>query len=273
MQRPDAPSRRSILTSTIVLAGTSAAGRAGPRLAPSPRAPTDPYSRYPSTDPALVADFVGASHGRAGDVEKMLADHPAIVNATTDWGFGDWETALGAASHVGNRDIALMLMDAGARPDHFTAAMMGWTPALRAMIESRPGLQRTRGPHGITLLAHARAANDEASEIVRYLLSLGNADVPYPRTPLADADRDAILGAYETTDAEPIVLTVSLDNSGTPAIASPSSSRRRLVCVGGRAFHPVGAPAVRIEFAASTPAASLRIIDGPRTRSAVRAIA
>ena len=40
----------------------------------------------------------------------------ALACATLDWGFGDWETALGAASHVGRPEIAEYLIANGAEP-------------------------------------------------------------------------------------------------------------------------------------------------------------
>ena len=36
-------------------------------------------------------------------VKELVGRQPALAKATWDWGFGDWETSLGAASHVGHR--------------------------------------------------------------------------------------------------------------------------------------------------------------------------
>ena len=60
----------------------------------------------PPIDPTLVREFVGQAHGNLEYVQDALQTHPAIVNASWDWGGGDWETALGAAAHMGRRDIA-----------------------------------------------------------------------------------------------------------------------------------------------------------------------
>ena len=86
--------------------------------------------------PALVNEFVGKSHGDLDRVRALLAEHPALVNAAWDWGNGDWETGLGAAAHVGRRDIALLLLEHGARMDIFAAAMLGHLQIVRAMIET-----------------------------------------------------------------------------------------------------------------------------------------
>src|SRR5262245_48530133 len=100
---------------------------------------------------------------------------PALVNAWWDWGFGDWESPLGAASHVGQRDIAEFLLERGARIDIFAAAMLGFTAVVRAFVVAQPGIQRTLGPHGITLLAHAKAGGKKAADTLAYLTELGDA--------------------------------------------------------------------------------------------------
>jgi hypothetical protein len=73
----------------------------------------------------LVHEFVRIAHFDLDGVRAFLADEPQLVNAARDWGGGDWETGLGAAAHVGRRDIAELLLDRGARLDVFAAAMLG----------------------------------------------------------------------------------------------------------------------------------------------------
>src|SRR4051794_12183520 len=79
----------------------------------------------PRLDSDLVHRFVFAAHRDLDRVREMLQEQPALVNATWDWGGGDWETALGGASHMGRRDIATLLLERGARLDIFAAAMLG----------------------------------------------------------------------------------------------------------------------------------------------------
>ena len=62
--------------------------------------------RPPALDPAIVESFVAKAHGDLDGVRALLDEEPALVNATWDWGGGDWETGLGAAAHMGRRDIA-----------------------------------------------------------------------------------------------------------------------------------------------------------------------
>jgi len=123
----------------------------------------------PPIDPERVAEFVLKAHGDLGVVRQLLEQEPAIVNAAWDWGGGDWETALGAASHVGRRDIAEHLLEHGARMDVFAAAMLGETEIVRAMLDAQPELREARGPHGIPLLAHAEAGGEQARDVVDLL--------------------------------------------------------------------------------------------------------
>jgi hypothetical protein len=120
-------------------------------------------------DPDLVNEFVLKAHGDLGVVKQLLEQEPALVNAAWDWGGGDWETGLGAASHVGRRDIAEYLLEHGARMDVFAAAMLGETGIVRAMLEAQPGLRDARGPHGIPLVAHAEAGGEQAREVLDLL--------------------------------------------------------------------------------------------------------
>jgi len=122
--------------------------------------------------PALVNEFVGRAHGEFDRVQELLRQQPALVNAAWDWGDGDWETGLGAAAHVGRRDIALYLIANGARMDVFAAAMLGYLPIVRATIDAIPGAKNWRGPHGIPLLAHAESGGAVAAPVVDYLRSL-----------------------------------------------------------------------------------------------------
>jgi hypothetical protein len=125
--------------------------------------------RPPALDPQAVQQFVIAGHGDLDAVRAALADEPGLVNACWDWGGGDWETALGGAAHMGRRDIALMLLEHGARLDVFAAAMLGETEIVRATLEAFPALADARGPHGIPLLAHAVVGGEVARGVVDLL--------------------------------------------------------------------------------------------------------
>ncbi len=113
--------------------------------------------KKPPLEPQLVMAFVGNAHGDLNKAKELLAQEPALINAAWDWGGGDWETALGAASHVGNKGIAMFLIGSGARMDIFAAAMLGKEKIVREMIADNPLLKTAKGPHGIPLVTHAKA--------------------------------------------------------------------------------------------------------------------
>ena len=125
--------------------------------------------------PELVQEFVGNAHGDLNRVMELLAQEPMLVNAAWDWGGGDWETGLGAAAHMGRKDIALCLLEKGARIDVFAAAMLGQLEIVKAVLQAFPGARDVRGPHGIPLLDHARAGGEEAAEVVEFLQTLDHA--------------------------------------------------------------------------------------------------
>jgi hypothetical protein len=126
----------------------------------------------PSLEPMLVRDFVANAHGDLERVKALLAEQPKLVNAAWDWGGGDWETGLGAAAHVGRRDIAEYLLEQGARLDLFAAAMLGKLEIVRATLEAFPAALHVPGPHGIPLIAHAKAGGEAAADVLAYLEGL-----------------------------------------------------------------------------------------------------
>jgi hypothetical protein len=126
----------------------------------------------PALEPMLVRDFVANAHGDLELVKALLAEQPKLVNAGWDWGGGDWETGLGAAAHVGRRDIAECLLEQGARIDLFAATMLGKLAIVHATLEEFPGALHVPGPHGISLIAHAKAGGEAAAPVLAYLESL-----------------------------------------------------------------------------------------------------
>jgi hypothetical protein len=128
--------------------------------------------RPPQLDRELVEAFVGNAHGDLAEVQRLLGQEPALVNAAWDWGGGDWETGLGAASHMGEREIALFLLDNGARLDLFAAAMLGYVDVVRAALEAHPEWRDAKGPHGIPLIAHALNGGEAAEAVVELLEGL-----------------------------------------------------------------------------------------------------
>jgi len=180
------------------------------------------FHRYPSIDDAVAMEVVGASHFDLGKVKKLVTARPELARATWDWGFGDWETAVGAASHVGRRDIADFLIANGARPDIFTFAMLGAFDAVKSIVESKAGVQRIAGPHGISLLQHARAGlrmEETLSEkqkgnckgLISYLVSLGDADSQDEYLEMEASTKDKYLGEYKFGNGAEDGFNVSLN--------------------------------------------------------------
>lgn len=240
-------SRRSLLSFTALGISATAARAWG-------QAPPPPYAiagadAFPQQDPSLVKDAVGASHGNFPRVRELVEKQPAMARASIDWGFGDWETCLDAAAHVGNKPIADFLLTHGARPTIFSAAMMGQLDAVKAFITARPGIQRTLGPHGITLMSHAKAGGPDAAPVVQYLAALGDADTPLPTQPLAAADRDALVGkyVYGPGPRDFFMIDVQQDRLGIDRPNSPA--RRFLMHSGSLIFFPTGVPTAKIAFA------------------------
>jgi len=120
----------------------------------------------------LVQDFVIYAHSDLAMTQKLLNREPALLNATMDWGRGDWESGLGGASHMGRRDIVGFLLERGARIDLFCAAMMGQLDAVRSLLTLQPKLIDAKGPHGFTLHFHAQVGGSEAESVLAYLQSI-----------------------------------------------------------------------------------------------------
>jgi hypothetical protein len=124
-----------------------------------------------SLEANLVQEFVGVAHGDLNRLQQLLGQEPGLINACWDWGGGDFETALGAAAHMGRKDIANYLLQNGARLDLFAAAMLGNLEIVKAALSAYPTALHIPGPHGIPLIAHAQAGGEEAREVLEFLVS------------------------------------------------------------------------------------------------------
>lgn len=123
--------------------------------------------RAPQVEAGLAKRFVIAAHTDLAAVQEMLAVRPELVNATWDWGKGDFESGLGAASHMGRKDIAHYLLEHNARLDIFAAAMLDLYEVVKGALTAQPKLLDVPGPHGISLLAHAKYG--KAAQVLEFL--------------------------------------------------------------------------------------------------------
>ncbi|MDB5352860.1 MAG: hypothetical protein JWN86_4107 [Planctomycetota bacterium] len=152
-----------------------------------------PSWKKPQINRVLVQDFVVYAHSELDMARKLLDKEPALLNATIDWGGGDWESGLGGASHMGRRDIVAFLLDRGARIDMFCAAMMGQIDAVRSFLTLQPHLIDAKGPHGFSLHFHAQVGGKEAENVLDYLQSIKKVELkpnPFLKKP-SDPSRPA----------------------------------------------------------------------------------
>lgn len=277
------PNRRDFIrSSSLTLFGIpliSSGARASSNVAAS-----ELYYRYPAIADEDTYGMVNAAHFNLDKVKELLTKRSELARAAWDWGFGDYETAIGACSHTGRKDIAELLMSYGACPDMFTFAMLGMHRSLVELIEARPGIQSTTGPHGITLLKHAQnrlaskevSAEDKANvgKVIEYLETVGRANKGHTSLPYKEEDKTNFLGDYRFGDGETEIFNVgpySLDPANFIRITRKGLPGRLLHKIGDNMFSPTGAPSVRIVFEMTdNKVVSLSIFESGQTVKAIR---
>lgn len=241
-------SRRSFLVGIPALACAGALGSVARARGATDPPPTSLHAGYPRLDLVQVQALVGVSHRDLAQVRRLVEAQPSLARASWDWGFGDWETGLGAAAHTGGREIAHLLLEHGAHPTIFSSTMLGQLDVVKALVSASPGIQRTLGPHGLTLMHHARVGGKDAEPVVAYLESVGDADTRTKTVPLEAADRDAVVGRYSfgAGEGDRFDVDVKDDRLG---ILKHGGTRMLLFHTGDLVFFPSGVPSVRIAFA------------------------
>ena len=73
------------------------------------------------TDQAVADELVGNAHGNLDLVRELLQQHPDLLNARATWD----ESAIQAATQMGNRPLIDLLIGKGAPIDFFTALVLG----------------------------------------------------------------------------------------------------------------------------------------------------
>jgi len=116
----------------------------------------------------LIKEFVLAAHGNFDRVRELYQLHPEVLNCK----FLEFdENALEAAGHMGRRDIAIWLLDRGAPPTIYAAAMLGQKDSVERFLAEAPERGRRPGVHGFSVLFHAALSGD--TEIADILLARG----------------------------------------------------------------------------------------------------
>lgn len=213
---------------------------------------------FPTTNPEDARAIVGASHTQFERVKELVSERPELAKANYDWGFGDWESALGAASHMGRKDIAELLIEYGARPNIFTLAMLGKVNSVKAMIDEMPGIEKIHGPHGFTLMHHAnmrlRRKNVEGDEkvkqeeLVDYLKTIEGSDIKAISLDISEEEQKVYFGTYKFGTGEQDFFKVDLNSRGQLFFSRGEYSGRALLRRDEHTFAPGGAPTVRIHF-------------------------
>lgn len=256
-------SRRAVVKSSIFgllavsIPGVAFTGTIG-KDHDEPKIKGDVSLRYPAIEDEVVSEVVGKSHFDLDRVKELVEPRPELARATWDWGFGDWETAIGAASHVGRRDIIEYLMLKGARPNLFTFAALGNFEVVKAIIEANPGAQRILGPHGISLLQHSKSGlrqedllssknKKDLKSLIDYLEKLGDADGPTFLN-ISDSEKEAYLGDYMYGEGEKDGFSIRLNMSDLLSLGVIGSFGGALYKVSENLFVYNKAPSVKISF-------------------------
>ena len=237
---------------------------------------------YPSFAPELIQKIVTVSHFSLDKVKEIVDPHPQLVKASWDWGFGDWETPLGAACHMGRKDIAEYLLAQGATPTIFSAVLFGELDLVKQMVERHAGLQRVGGPHSISLLAHARMGGPGAQSVLAYLTSLGDADMAAPAA-LSEKETQLACGTYQLGNDSSSSVEVSSDMHAYANIPmytyAPQLNWKRtgtmarpLFHRGGMTFYPAGAPSVQVKFEQTADRMLMTMTDGGEVLTASRGL-
>ncbi len=140
-----------------------------------------PSWKNPQINRTMAADFVIYAHSDLDKVKMLYDREPGLLNATLDWGGGDWETALGGASHMGRHDIVKFLLSKGARPDLFCCTMLGMLETVKQLLTIEPELINAKGPHGFSLHFHAQVGQEAAKPVLDYLQTVKEVELrPVP---------------------------------------------------------------------------------------------
>lgn len=156
--------RKTFLRQNLLLGGAITMG-AGTALAGTEKHQDDLF------DYDLILEFVFAAHKSLEETKKILDKYPMLLNCTSQFKKGDFETAVGGASHMGRRDIADFLISRGARLDIFNYAFLGYDDFVMKLVTDHPNFLNAPGPHGFTLLHHAEVG--KRKDLAEWLQSKG----------------------------------------------------------------------------------------------------
>lgn len=211
-----------------------------------------PHDRHPAIQLSVASEVVGVSHFNMERLKQLVDPRPELAKAEWDWGFADWESAIAAASHVGRKDIIDYLIGKGAVPTIFTYAVLGEYETVKMMITTYPGIQKNFGPHGISLLQHAKTGlegsnKSQAQKLVDYLQSLGDADSKQYLA-MDEPDKPKYLGDYKYGTWKDDGFTIKLNMRKLLSLGKLGKSGGALLRTAEHEFTYQGAPSVIVKF-------------------------
>jgi uncharacterized protein len=142
------------------------------------------------TEQSVVQELVGNAHGNLARVRELLDVHPATLNLRAPWN----ETAVEAATQMGNKPILELLIARGAPVDFFTACVLGRIDQVDDELAADPKLANARGVHELPALYFAAIGG--SLEITERLLAAG-ADVNARAEPAAPIHGAVMGGSVE----------------------------------------------------------------------------
>ncbi len=121
----------------------------------------------PEVGPGVVEELVGNAHGNLVRVRELLDEHPAALNLRAPWN----ESAVEAATQMGNKPIIEFLVGRGAPVDFFTASVLGRVAQVEAELATDPTRVRARGVHDLPALYFAAIGG--STKVAEALLAAG----------------------------------------------------------------------------------------------------
>ena len=115
-----------------------------------------------------INPFVTLAHFNFEKVKELLSATPALLDTRASWD----ETAIEAASHTGQLQMAQWLSERGSAVSTCTAVLLGNEALVKQAIASDRLVVNERGAHDIAILAYTAYAKEQA-DIAEVLLKAG----------------------------------------------------------------------------------------------------
>ena len=178
-----------------------------------------------------IKEFVIAGHGNLEQVKLMLEKDSSLLLEKFEWRENDFESALEGASHVGNRQIALFLLERGAPKQITTAAMLGEVSTVKTMLEQQPERIQFKGAHGIALLPHAALSGN--LELVKFLFERGATEGASMALTLVASRGFADVAAWLVEHAKPDLSLKNFQSKTALEIATENNDIAMIAAIKG----------------------------------------